>query len=60
MLDMVTPDQHEAPAVINRSRVDNAKPRLSPAGHPLREARAEQSADQPEAFRHHSEDNKER
>jgi hypothetical protein len=26
MLDIVTPDQHEAPAVINRSSVGNAKP----------------------------------
>src|SRR3989442_14007134 len=47
MLDVVAPDQHEAAAAIDRSGVDNGKPRLAPAGHPGAEARAEQAADQP-------------
>jgi hypothetical protein len=51
MLDVVTPDQHEAAAAIDRSSVDDGKPRLAPAGHPSAEACAEQAADQLES--HH-------
>jgi hypothetical protein len=58
MLDIVTPDQHEAPAIINRSSVDNAKPRLAPAGRPRAEARGKQAVNQLEASSDQDEDNR--